>query len=211
MKHLKPNTKHNINNEFSHLGGGVFGLKKMSSHKLENGSGTYEKNYVHIMDDESRIAMVRIGNYPDDIDEAVTYILENQINSSVARLNTDGSIIDREEYYPFGDSSLRTFTKKRYRFTGKEKDLESGLYYYGARYYTAWTCRFISIDQKSAEQPNFTPYLYANNNPIRMNDPTGMQAEDSGDGGGGGESIVNPPLASNNKCFYTKSLDTFYL
>jgi hypothetical protein len=42
------------------------------------------------------------------------------------RLDTTGSVIDREEFYPYGDSSLRTFTKKRYRYTGKEKDAESG-------------------------------------------------------------------------------------
>ncbi|TVR36675.1 MAG: hypothetical protein EA392_14600 [Cryomorphaceae bacterium] len=43
-----------------------------------------------------------------------------------ARLATNGTVIDREEHYPFGDSSLRTFSKKRYRYVGKEKDLESG-------------------------------------------------------------------------------------
>jgi hypothetical protein len=84
-------------------------------HKLDDGT-PYEKNYVHVMDDKSRIAMVRIGDqFPDDIAEPITYILENQIGSSVARLNTTGGVIDIEEYYPFGDSSLRTFTKKRYR------------------------------------------------------------------------------------------------
>ncbi|MBA3900077.1 MAG: hypothetical protein H0X62_07695, partial [Bacteroidetes bacterium] len=50
--------------------------------KLENGT-TYEKNYVHVMDDKSRIAMVRVGTqFPDDIDDAVTYNLEDQIGSS---------------------------------------------------------------------------------------------------------------------------------
>ena len=175
-------------------------------HKLENDTDTYEKNYIHIMDDSSRIAMKRIGDkFPDDINEEVTYILEDQIGSSVARLNTTGGVIDREEYYPFGDSSLRTFTKKRYRYTGKEKDAESGLYYYGARYYSAWTCRFISIDPKSAEQPNFTPYLYANNNPIRMNDPTGMEGEDSG-GGGGADSATT----ANTQVHTVVKNDTLY-
>ncbi|MBA3901747.1 MAG: hypothetical protein H0X62_16350, partial [Bacteroidetes bacterium] len=70
---------------------------------------------------------VRVGTqFPDDIDDAVTYNLEDQIGSSTVRLNTTGAVIDKEEYYPFGDSSLRTFTKKRYRYVGKEKDLESG-------------------------------------------------------------------------------------
>lgn len=116
--------------------------------------GVDEQNLLHVMDDQSRIAMVRIGDqFPDDIADAVTYNLEDQIGSSSVRLNTAGAIIDKEEYYPFGDSSLRTFTKKRYRYVGKEKDLESGLYYYGARYYAAWTCRFISCDPLSVKFP----------------------------------------------------------
>lgn len=145
-------------------------------HKLENGT-TYEKNYVQIMDDKSRICEVRVGTpFPDDIADATTYILEDQIGSSVARLDTSGAFIDIEEYYPFGDSSLRTFSRKRYRYVGKEKDLESGLYYYGARYYAAWTCRFISVDPLAGKYAQLSPYNYADNNPINDFDIDGQQA-----------------------------------
>jgi len=154
-------------------------------HILENGT-TYEKNYVHVMDAStgsapSRVAMVRVGTpFPDDIADAITYNLESQIGSSSVRLNTSGTVIDREEYYPFGDSSLRTFIKKRYRYVGKEKDLESGLYYYGARYYAAWTCRFISVDPLAHDYPFYTPYNYAGNKPINKIDIDGMQEEGKG-------------------------------
>lgn len=161
-------------------------------HILENGS-TYEKNYVHVMDDQSRIATVRIGDqFPDDIADAVTYNLEDQIGSSTVRLNTTGGVIDREEYYPFGDSSLRTFTKKRYRYIGREKDLESGLYYYGARYYSAWTCRFISVDPLSAKYAQLSPYNYSDNNPINDYDIDGMQNNNSEGSVQGGNSSPEP-------------------
>ena len=114
-----------------------------------------------MMDDKSRIAEVRINTgtaFPGDITDDVVYILEDQIGSSIVRLNTSGTVIDEEEYYPFGDSSLRTFIYKRYRYVGKEKDAESGLYYYGARYYAAWTCRFISVDPLAADYP-FTHHI----------------------------------------------------
>src|SRR5690554_6060246 len=146
---------------------------------LENGT-TYEKNYVHVMDDQSRIAMVRVGTpFPDDILDAVTYNLEDQIGSSAARLDVNGTIIDREEFYPFGDSSLRTFTKKRYRYVGKERDEESGLYYYRTRYYLAWTCRFISVDPLSAQYAQLSPYNYSDNNPINDYDIDKMQNNNS--------------------------------
>lgn len=146
--------------------------------KLEDPSDTYEKNYIHMMDDKNRIAEVRINVghvFPGDIGDDVVYIVENLIGSSVMRTDTSGDEIDREEYYPFGDSSLRTFTYKRYRYVGKERDQESGLYYYGARYYAAWTCRFISVDPLAADYPQLTPYNYANQNPINDFDIDGQQ------------------------------------
>jgi RHS repeat-associated protein len=152
--------------------------------KLENGT-SFEKNYIHIMDAPStgsgqarRIAEIRVNvgaAFPGDITDSVTYHIENQIGSCCSRINTVGAFIDKEEYYPFGDSSLRTFTYKRYRYVGKERDAESGLYYYGARYYAAWTCRFISVDPLAKDYMYLTPYNYANNNPIDDFDIDGMQ------------------------------------
>ncbi|MDO8992956.1 MAG: hypothetical protein Q7U83_07830, partial [Daejeonella sp.] len=53
--------------------------------KLENGT-TYQKNYVHIMDDKSRIAEIRVGTaFPGDIADAITYVLADQIGSSSVR------------------------------------------------------------------------------------------------------------------------------
>jgi len=167
-------------------------------HILENGT-TYEKNYVHVMDDTSRIAMVRIGDqFPDDITDAITYNLEDQIGSSSMRLNTTGGVIDKEEYYPFGDSSLRTFSKKRYRYVGKEKDLESGLYYYGARYYAAWTCRFISIDPLAADYVHLTPYNYAGNKPVNSIDIDGMQGTNEQTSGGSQNNTQTTENGNNN-------------
>lgn len=145
-------------------------------HILEKPSATYEKNYVHVMDDSSHIAEVRIGQqFPNDISDSVVYNLETEIGSSAVRLDVNGTVIDKEEYYPFGDSSLRTFNFKRYRYVGKERDSESGLYYYGARYYAAWTCRFVSVDPLSTKYANLSPFNYADNNPINDFDIDGMQ------------------------------------
>jgi RHS repeat-associated protein len=143
------------------------------------------------MDNSSRIAMIRYGTaFPDDISNTEVYNLEDHLGSSSVRLDTNGAIIDKEEYYPFGDSSLRTFDKKRYRFTGKEKDSESGLYNFGARYYAAWTCRFISVDPKAKKSDYQSSYAYGDNNPVVMNDPSGNQSKDqvSGTSKNGGDS-----------------------
>jgi RHS repeat-associated protein len=167
-------------------------------HILENDT-TYEKNYIQIMDGKSRVAEIRIGDiFPDDIVDNITCNLEDQIGSSCVRLNTSGTVIDKEEYYPFGDSSLRTFSKKRYRYVGKEKDLESGLYYYGARYYAAWACRFISVDPLSSKYAQLSPYNYADNNPINDYDIDGMQNNNSANSEGSNPSN-SPAKSSENK------------
>ncbi|MCB0480966.1 MAG: RHS repeat-associated core domain-containing protein [Flavobacteriales bacterium] len=124
------------------------------------------------------------------------YTSTDQIGSGTERLNTSGTVIDKEDQAlrissgnlfsagaslragkPFGDSSLRTFTKKRYRYVGKEKDQESGLYYYGARYYAPWTARFISVDPLAGKFADLTPYNYAGNKPINKVDIDGLQEE----------------------------------
>jgi RHS repeat-associated protein len=145
---------------------------------------TDEQNTVHIMDDQSRIATVRIGAAMGDITPAVKYVLENNIGSSMVTMDETAAWVSEQEYYPFGETSFGSYGKKRYQYVGKERDDESGMYYYGARYYSPWIARFISVDPLAAKYPNLSGYLYAYNNPIKMNDPTGMEAENAQSGGG---------------------------
>ena len=92
-------------------------------------------------------------------------------------------MITYEEYYPFGSTSYqagRTSAEaslKSYRYTGKERDEESGLYYYGARYYAPWMGRWISCDPSGfADGPNL--YEFARSNPVKLSDPDGRQSDD---------------------------------
>ena len=62
------------------------------------------------------------------------------------------------------------FDKLPYKFTGKELDDETGLYYYGARYLNPRTSRWISSDPA---MDGINWYAYANNNPVKYSDPTG--------------------------------------
>ncbi|MCB9165205.1 MAG: VCBS repeat-containing protein [Flavobacteriales bacterium] len=143
-----------------------------------------QQNILHVMDGRSRVATVRVGEKMDDPGEAVKYNLEDHLGTSTTRLTDDGTVIDREEYYPFGESSLRTFEYKRYRYVGKELDSESGLYYYGARYYAAWVGRFVSVDPLADKYMYLTPYNYAANDPIGDFDIDGQQNNNSAPDGG---------------------------
>ncbi len=60
-----------------------------------------------------------------------------------------------------------------YKFNGKEKDLESGYNYYGARYYYDWLSIWLSVDPLSDKYPHVTNYVYCSNNPVMVVDPDG--------------------------------------
>src|SRR5690606_7615714 len=84
---------------------------------------------------------------------------------------------------PFGESMVEhnqsQYYGNQYKFNGKELDVATGMYYYGARYYDPRLSIFISVDPL-AEQ-TFEPYSYTGNNPIMFTDPTGMSKEGGGD------------------------------
>ena len=60
-----------------------------------------------------------------------------------------------------------------YMITSKEMDDNTGLYYYGARYYEPVVSRWLSVDPLAEKYPGWTPYNYVMNNPIRFIDPDG--------------------------------------
>jgi len=62
---------------------------------------------------------------------------------------------------------------KRYKYIGKERDEETGLYYFGARYYAGWIGRWISVDPLKEKYLNLTPYNYCANGPLKNIDLDG--------------------------------------
>ncbi len=113
------------------------------------------------------------------------YRLQNHLNSSCMEANEAGEVISYEEYYAFGGTSLRSIKSmgiegkiSRYRYCGKERDEETGLYYYGLRYYAPWLGKWLSPDPAGAQE-GLNPYAYGKNNPVRFNDPSGATDEDN--------------------------------
>ncbi|MDR1876027.1 MAG: RHS repeat-associated core domain-containing protein [Flavobacteriaceae bacterium] len=60
-----------------------------------------------------------------------------------------------------------------YKFNAKELDEETGLYYYGARYFDSKISIWLSVDPKMEKYPHMSPYNYAANNPVKYIDPDG--------------------------------------
>ena len=58
-------------------------------------------------------------------------------------------------------------------FSAKEKDTETGLSYFGSRYYSSDLSIWLSVDPMSDKYPSLSPYVYCANNPIKLVDPNG--------------------------------------
>jgi len=79
---------------------------------------------------------------------------------------------------PFGETMAeqKSWTQNYatpYKFTGKELDDETGMYYFGARYYSPRESIWLSTDVLMEDYPNISPYNYCANNPINIIDPDG--------------------------------------
>jgi RHS repeat-associated protein len=100
------------------------------------------------------------------------YQLSNKIGSVTLDLDETGHIFTYEEYSPFGATTYKAGNvPKRYQYSGKELD-ETGLYYYGARYYCAVIGRWTSPDPTGvADGVNI--YCYTHCNPVSHTDIDG--------------------------------------
>ncbi|MCQ6557498.1 SpvB/TcaC N-terminal domain-containing protein [Paenibacillus mendelii] len=113
----------------------------------------------------------------------IRYQHGNLIGSAVFETDVNGVILSYEEYHPFGTTAYRSaksgsdISLKRYRFCGKERDDETGLYYYGARYYATWLGRWTSADPAGfADGANL--FIYCRNSPVAHIDPQGLTTRD---------------------------------
>ena len=104
------------------------------------------------------------------------YYHPDHLGSSSYITNLDGEVVQHIEYVPFGE----VFVEERnniwntpYLFNAKEFDEETGLYYYGARYYDPRVSLWISTDPYEDKYPFVNSYCYVLNNPIKLIDPNG--------------------------------------
>jgi len=148
---------------------------------------TLERESYHVMDDKSRIAMIETRTEGDDDSPArlVRYQFGNHLGSASIETDDTARVISYEEYHPFGTTSYQAVDKdikaaaKRYRFTGMERDEESGLSYHSARYYLPWVGRWLNSDPTGING-GINSYAYVKNNPVMALDPSGTDGEACG-------------------------------
>jgi RHS repeat-associated protein len=146
-----------------------------------------ERETLHVMDDQQRITLVETKTRDDreiidDTTPLIRYQLINHLGSSSVELAEDADVISYEEYYPYGSTSYKAVRSdvqadvKRYRYTGMERDEETGLAFHMARYYAPRLARWCNADPVE-KTDTFTHYVYAKDNPINYFDTNGREEQ----------------------------------
>ncbi len=165
----------------------VGGFESYRTYK--NNQVNFERQSLSLLDEGYRFAMVEtitanMANNPpkDELvgTRLVRYQLHNQVGSCTLELDETARIISYEEYHPFGttayqakNSEIKT-AAKRYRYTGMERDDETGLEYHSARYYIPWLARWLSVDPIGING-GINDFAYCDNDPINKTDPSGKK------------------------------------
>ncbi len=147
--------------------------------KLTGGVKT-ENCSLQVMDDKSRIAIVRVGDVfgGDGAQEhPVQYHLGDHLGSSGLVIGGNGEWINCEEFFPYGETSFGSFGRKRYRFSQRERDEESGLQYHVHRFYCSHIARWIAPDPAGAID-TLGLFIYCSDNPVNSTDNSGLSIWD---------------------------------
>jgi len=153
----------------------------------QNGTLQRERETLHIVDDTGRISLVETLTVDAGTPVVAPanhhrYQYSNHLGSASLELDEAANTISYEEYHPYGTSSYRSVdstlegSPKRYRYTGKERDEETGLDHMGARYYAPWLGRWTSADPIGlGDGPN--RFAYVGGRPTAFRDPSGTVGE----------------------------------
>ncbi len=113
-----------------------------------------------------------------DSTNTVNYYFADHLGTARILANSSGTVLDDSDFYPFGGERIVTSSGgNNYKFTGKERDAESGLDNFGARYDSSSMGRFMSPDPlggRLIDPQTLNKYSYVRNNPVNLVDPTGL-------------------------------------
>lgn len=123
-------------------------------------------------------AVAKSFKNPDNYENLQFFYHPDHLGSSSFITNLEGEVVQHIEYVPFGEVFIEernSVWNTPYLFNAKEFDEETGMYYYGARYYEPRLSLWMSTDPMEEKYPDYSTYIYAAQNPIAYSDPTGME------------------------------------
>jgi RHS repeat-associated protein len=150
-------------------------------HYLMNGTqtlGVYKSGQLQYWETE-------FGKY-EKVNSSVystSYYIKDHLGSTRVVLREDMIRTEATDYYAFGlkmeGRSYSMGSANKAGFTGKERDIETGWDYFGARYYMSHLGRWNGVDALAEQYPSTTPFGYVSNNPLNIIDPNGMEEREN--------------------------------
>lgn len=163
---------------------------------IQNADGTrtvtMNRQCLRIMDDSRCVAIVYhwiaggpAGNEIQPAPDQLRYQLDNNLGSVGVELDEQGLLISYEEFFPYGGTSFIAgpnqvdVALKVYRYSGKECDNSTGLYYYGRRYYVSWLGRWLNPDPAGTVD-GLNLFAFVGGNPVTDSDEDGLKKKAKG-------------------------------
>lgn len=150
--------------------------------------GTLEAAQAKAMRKVQSRAVAKSFKDPDNYENLQFFYHPDHLGSSSFITNLDGEVVQHIEYVPFGEVFIEernSVWNTLYLFNAKEFDEETGMYYYGARYYDPRLSLWMSTDPMQEKYSHINTYCYAFNNPLNFVDLHGMEGvkyeSDNGD------------------------------
>ena len=142
--------------------------------------------FCHVIVEGHRVCTFEVAKFqqPGGPPPLFRYSHSDPLNTANAQTNQDGSLAQEYQYAAYGDQTYEMdpgASELLNRFTDQILDVETGLYYYGARYYDPQLGRFIQADTVTPDTydpQQLNRYTYVNNNPFKYIDPTGHWAQE---------------------------------
>ena len=131
--------------------------------------------------DKKQVAFISasIGTVSNELERF--YYVKDHLGSIRVTVDEDGEKVGYDDYDPWGmilaGRSSISIDDARYKFTSKERDVETGYDYFGARYYDSRIGRWLQVDPLSEKYPGWSPYNYTLNNPLIFVDSDGNKVK----------------------------------
>jgi RHS repeat-associated protein len=183
---------------------------------------------LYVYDAQGRLAL-ELGTVTGAAAAGIAYLTPDALGTPRVATNAAAQVVARHDYLPFGEEIPNTFAYRpnipgygvddgiRQKFTGQERDGESGLDFFQARYLSSALGRFASVDPARSSAETTAPqtwnrYTYAANNPMRYVDPYGLWTWAKSAGGGLDDAelmkrSVDPSLTATMRRTYLTAID----
>jgi len=162
-------------------------MQETASRQLrEEQTTSTSRRWVHAVRLSVGLLSLMLGG-PARAEDVVEAVITDALGNIRVITDDQGNVLERHDYLPFGEecttgpcaSNPGVGAGQPRKFTGKERDQETGLDYFGARYYSAPVGRFTTVDpsitirENTLDPQRWNRYAYGRNNPLRFVDPDG--------------------------------------